>query len=64
MEFAVEVCDSCGYKYTQMLGIVYNRATCFISDLKGRDGGNSRERAVGICAPTREPQDADNEATA
>ena len=38
MEFAVKAWDPVANKYTQILEMVQNSTTCFISDLRGRDG--------------------------
>ena len=50
MEFAVKALDPVANKYTQMLVKVQNSATCFISDLKRRDGVTRRKKRLGLVA--------------
>ena len=48
MEFAMEVWDSSAKKYIQLLEIVQNKATRFISNLKGRDGVTREKEQLGL----------------
>lgn len=48
MEFALEVWDPSTKKYIQLLEMVQNRATRFISNLKGRDGVTREKENLGL----------------
>ena len=48
MEFAVEVWDPGANKHTQILEMVQNRVTCFISNINGRDGVTREKDKLGL----------------